>query len=58
MDDQFPTLVTRPLDPGLQVIGRLFRPRDRPLSRLTTLFVADLETVVQDLVERGVIHTL
>jgi DNA-binding transcriptional LysR family regulator len=56
MDDQFPSLETRPLVPGLQVIARLLQPRDRPLSRLTEMFVADLDVVVQDLIARGVIY--
>ena len=56
MDDQFPSLVTRPLEPGVRIIARLLRARDRQLSRLTELFVADLEYVLQGLMERGILH--
>lgn len=45
---QYPNIVVRPFRPRIAVRGRLLQARMRPLSRLGSVFVTDLETVIRE----------
>jgi DNA-binding transcriptional LysR family regulator len=49
----FSDLIKKPLQPRVQITGRMLKPRHRPTSRLANAFVSEFEGVVLDHIARG-----